>query len=404
MKWAFMLDSPDISGGTYVIYQHALYCKAQGDDVFLITEKSINKKQLDWHPEAKDLAWITLAEAASSMFDLVLATWWPTVFWLHKVPARAYGYFVQSVESKFYSDNGQPLRMLADTTYALPLEIITEAIWIQKHISDHFGRMPRVVRNGIRKDIYTSTGDALAPRKPGILRVLVEGPLNIPFKNVDRTIEICRRSKADEIWLLTSTAVSRYPGVNRVISRIPIHDTAAVYRSCDLIVKLSYVEGMFGPPLEMFHCGGTAIVYDVSGSDEYIRHGFNSLVVPSGREQQVIEHLNAIKDAPHQLEALKQGAAVTASEWPDWSQSSTCFRRTIEEISRLGTANRRDLETLSKLFHQFYEIAERYRLGQEGRSLLQKLKPVLRSNAPQAYTMLSRMKWFVKTRFRPAAR
>jgi hypothetical protein len=42
-------------------------------------------------------------------------------------------------------------------------------------------------------------------------------------------------------------------------------DTPLVYRSCDILGKLSYVEGMFGPPLEMFHCGWTAIVYNVTG-------------------------------------------------------------------------------------------------------------------------------------------
>jgi glycosyltransferase involved in cell wall biosynthesis len=111
----------------------------------------------------------------------------------------------------------------------------------------------------------------------------VEGPLGVSYKNVEKTIELCRQAEVDEIWLLTSSEVTDYPGVNRCFSRVPITETAAIYRSCDLLVKLSYVEGMFGPPLEMFHCGGTALVYDVTGHDEYIRHQQNSIVVPRGR-------------------------------------------------------------------------------------------------------------------------
>ena len=76
--------------------------------------------------------------------------------------------------------------------------------------------------------------------------------INSRIKNVPKTIEICRESEADEIWLLTSSAVDTYEGVDRVFSRLPIEDTAKVYRSCDVLVKLSLVEGMFGPPLEMF--------------------------------------------------------------------------------------------------------------------------------------------------------
>jgi len=92
------------------------------------------------------------------------------------------------------------------------------------------------------------------------------------FKNVEKTIELCLQSDADEIWLLTSTEISEYPGVDKCFSRVAIEKTPEIYRSCDVLVKLSYVEGMFGPPLEMFHCGGTAIVYDVTGHDEYIKH------------------------------------------------------------------------------------------------------------------------------------
>lgn len=68
-----------------------------------------------------------------------------------------------------------------------------------------------------------------------------------------------------------------------------------IYRSCDVIVKLSYIEGMFGPPLEMFHCGGTAIVYDVTGHDEYIVHEKNALVVKTDDDKQVINYIKWIK-------------------------------------------------------------------------------------------------------------
>ncbi|MGO9121290.1 MAG: glycosyltransferase [Desulfomonilaceae bacterium] len=333
MKWAFVLDSPNISGGTYVIFQHALYAKAIDDEVYLLTEKPVNKRQLEWHPEAKSLNWITLDQAISLEFDVVVATWWPTVFLLHKIPARSYAYFAQSVESRFYAENELPVRMLVDSTYLLPFDIITEAQWIKNYVAAKFNRIPRVVRNGIRKDVFRPDGNTHDPRQAHILRILVKGPLNIPFKNVDRTIEICRRSKADEVWLLTSTGLSKYPGVDRVFSRIPVHDTAAVYRSCDVLVKLSYVEGMFGPPLEMFHCGGTAIVYDVTGADEYIRHAFNALVAPSGSEQQVIDYINSLKERPERLAALKQGAAITASQWRDWHESSAEFRRNISDRS-----------------------------------------------------------------------
>ena len=94
----------------------------------------------------------------------------------------------------------------------------------------------------------------------------------------------------------------RFPGVNKCFSRIPIHKTAEIYRSCDVLVKLSYVEGMFGPPLEMFHCGGTAIVYDVTGHEEYIEDGKNAIVVKKDNEEEVVSWLKKLKCDPVFLE------------------------------------------------------------------------------------------------------
>jgi hypothetical protein len=401
MKWSILLDSPDICGGNYVIFQHALYAKDCGDDIALITKRPVNQRQLDWHPESKALNWSTVDEAGAMTWDAVVATSWPTVFQLALVPARTYVYFVQSIESRFFPPDDQPRRALIDSTYLMPLHFITEAGWIRDYIEASCHRFPRVVRNGIRKDIYTPGGRAFAPIRPGFLRVLIEGPLHVPFKNVDRTLELCRRSNADEIWLLTSTPLSRYPHVDRVFSRIPIADTAAVYRSCDVLVKLSYLEGMFGPPLEMFHCGGTAIVYEVTGSDEYIRHGHNALVIPRDNECEVIESVNRMKEDSKLLFSLKEGAAATAAEWPDWRQSSSEFRESVIAFSKEASVSRREIEKMADFFYRFYELAETYRKKVEGRSAVGDLRVFVRSHAPAFYARLSRIKWFLKSRCRP---
>jgi hypothetical protein len=79
----------------------------------------------------------------------------------------------------------------------------------------------------------------------------------------------------------------------------------------------------------MFHCGGTAVVYDVPGHEEYIRHDVNSLVVPMGDEAGVIDQLNLLKHHPDVLERLKQGARRTAGRWPDWDIAGDRFEQTL---------------------------------------------------------------------------
>lgn len=364
MKVVFFIGSADISGGTYVIYQHALFAQEAGHDVTIATLYPFGAEQIRWHPAMHKLRFVPVEGLKDEHFDLALATWWRTAAELHCISADQYAYFIQSIESRFYPEAEAPLRALVDSTYSLGLPVVTEATWIQEFLHAGYNTKPWLVRNGIRKDLYREDGPAEAERlRQGRLRVLVEGPLGIFFKNVGSSLRLARHSKADETWLLTSTELGRYPGVKRTYSRVPIDSVPPIYRSCDLILKLSYVEGMFGPPLEMFHCGGTAIVYDVTGHDEYIRHGENAIVLRRDDKRGVLEAINRLRDDPAELERLKAGARATAGEWPDWHQSSEQFEKVLHGFMESPPVSRADVRERNAVFMADYVQAENTRLA-----------------------------------------
>lgn len=352
MKIAFLLGSPAISGGTYVVFEHATRNQKDGMDVYIITENHVNEDDIKWHANAKELKFLTYEEAKNIKFDIAIATWWRTVYELYRINSKKYVYFVQSIESKFYPKNEKSIVWLAEATYMFPLSIITEATWIKDYLEKKYNRNVELVHNGIRKDIYTVDGDSYEKCKG--LRVLIEGPVDVPFKNVPKTIELVRKSKADEIWCLTSSDVSNYEGVDRVFSRVPITEVSKIYRSCDLIVKLSYVEGMFGPPLEMFHCGGTAITYDVSGFDEYLVDDYNSFVIKTDNESDVVSKINKLKTDKKLLKRLKKNATLTANEWIDWKESSKRFGIALKKIYDKNSLNQQSLEHQSKFIFDSY--------------------------------------------------
>jgi len=349
MKIAFLLGNPEISGGTYVIYEHATRLQRLGHDVIVITQNPVIPEQYAWHSSAGELQWLILDQAGSEHFDIVIATWWQSPFLLKDLDSTHYVYFVQSIETRFFG-LADPLDYAAqdhdiwtdicEKTYSFSLPMITEAHWIQEYIYENYNTTPFLVHNGIRKDVYTRTGDVVSPREKGKLRVLIEGPVDVVYKNVPTAIKLSIEAGADEIWLLTSSDILEFPGVDRVFSRIPIHDTPPIYRSCDVLVKLSYIEGMFGPPLEMFHCGGTAIVYKVTGHDEYIIHDQNSLVVERDDEDRVVHYLRQLKDEPETLARLKEGAHKTAKQWPGWESCSLEFEKTLVAITQMRPTNR----------------------------------------------------------------
>lgn len=318
---AFLLGSPDISGGSNVIFEHALGLQARGHRVAIVTARAFDPARLAWHPRARALAFLDHAACRARQFDVAVATWWRTVFDLPAVPARRRAYFVQSIETRFCAPDDPESRALVDLGYRLPLPIVTEAHWIAAHLRDHYDRDATVVRNGVDKTLFSATGPVLDATRPLGLRALVEGHVPVGFKRVPLAVRLCRQAGLRDVWLLTGSDVDAYPGVTRVLSRLPITEVPAVYRSCDVLVKLSTVEGMFGPPLEMMHCGGTAVTSDVTGYDEYVRDGMNALVVARGEEPAVVDALRRLAADPALLARLRRGGLETAAAWPTWDDA-----------------------------------------------------------------------------------
>jgi glycosyltransferase involved in cell wall biosynthesis len=335
IRMLFLVGSSSISGGTYVILQHAEWLIRHGWNVELAV-KYPDRGVGRWHPALERMDIITLDEASDREYDVAMATWWPTVYELPRIRAHTYAYLVQSVEARFYGEASEArwAQPLAELTYTFGLPIVTIATWLQVYLATRHRAPSFLVRNGIRKDVYHPAGPAIAPRDPNCLRALVEGPLDVPMKNVRAAARAARAGGADEIWHMTGQGVGDPLIADRTFEQVPVEATPAIYRSCDVLVKLSRVEGMFGPPLEMFHCGGTAVTYDVSGSDEYLVNGRNALVVPSGDEEAAIEAIRSLKVDPELLHSLKRAALQTAASWPDWAASSSEFARIVGAIAR----------------------------------------------------------------------
>lgn len=378
MKVIFTLGSPAIGGGTNVIFEHSTRMVDEGEEVYIITDRKIDPEEYSWHASAHKLKWITYDDLDGLEFDIAIGTWWRTIYEMYRIKAKQYIYFVQSIESKFYPDTEVGIKMLCDLTYSLGLKVITEATWIKEYLEKNYGLDVKLVLNGIKKDVFNLDGNVY--EKCDGLRVIVEGPVDVAFKNVSKTIKLCKRSKAKEIWLLTSSDIKKYDGVDRVFSRIPVKDCAKIYRSCDVIVKLSYVEGMFGPPLEEFHCGGTCVVYDVTGHDEYIKHDYNGYVVKTDDDEKVVEYLNKLADDKKELARLKKNAIATANKWPNWEESSSEFYKAVKKIYK---ENRMSNETLSFKSKQYFDIYVKYET--KDISTKKKMGKKFRSKFPKLY-------------------
>ena len=235
------------------------------------------------------------------------------------------------MEDRFYRHN-DPRRSLVQEAYRVPLPGITVSHWVRDQFLLEYDRSFAVVLNGLDKSVFRPEGPLIAPRG-GVVRVLVEGPLGSWRKNAVPALRLAR-SLSDETWLLTSTDVGAISGVNRVFSRLQPAETAAVYRSCDILLKLSLVEGFGLPPLEMFHCGGTVVGFDGPSTaiTEYAKHGRDSLLAPAPDYKAAGEHLTAFLKDRHLLDTLKSGALKTARAWPSQPEAGELFVSALESL------------------------------------------------------------------------
>jgi hypothetical protein len=101
-----------------------------------------------------------------------------------------------------------------------------------------------------------------------------------------------------------------------------------------VLLKLSRAEGMYGPPLEGFHCGCTVVTNPVTGHDDYIAHDENGLVVDWDDPVGTARALDLLARDRVLLHRLRLGALETARAWPDWETASAFMAGALRAILR----------------------------------------------------------------------
>ena len=334
MRVAFLTQDLQLSGGVGVIVQHAAQLGRHGFEVDLVLTRRV--AQPDWaHHGLAGVRVLALAEARERRYDVALATWWETAGHLFELTAARHACFVQSLEDRFY-DAGDPQQWAAALACDLPVRFITEARWIVRTLEALLaGERVLFVRNGIAKDVFTPVAE-VPVRGPGEpLRILVEGSAHVPFKGVPEALAATAAMSAPRhVTIVSPDGSGGDLGADRVLGPVPQRELAALYAEADVLLKLSRVEGMFGPPLEAFHRGATCVVTPVSGHDEYVEHGENGLVVDWDDPVGTARALDLLACDRALLHRLRHGALATARGWPSWEQQGQAMAAALRAVRR----------------------------------------------------------------------
>jgi glycosyltransferase involved in cell wall biosynthesis len=330
-----------------VVVEHASQLAAHhGFDVTLAMTRE--QDEPDWSFRGLDrLHVLPVERAREDRYDVAVATWWETTSHLYDLVADRYAYFVQSMEDRFYG-RWEPMRVGAALTHALPVHFITEARWIAETLEElQPGTRVFYVRNGVGKDVFPPA-DSLRPRLEGPLRVLVEGYRGTPFKGVDEAVSaVASMSEPRHLTVvIPDREVAGAVQADEVRGAVTHNELARLYSNTDVVLKLSRIEGMFGPPLEGFHCGATCVVTPVTGHDEYVAHGWNGLVTEWDDIRGTARLLDLLARDRRYLHFLRTNALETARGWPSWEQSSTFMAGALKAIRRSPAPDPRPAGTL----------------------------------------------------------
>ncbi len=313
VRIVYVIGGCGVSGGNAVVCQHANRLLARGHAVWLVAEDGGDS--IDWFPNNK-VPVLDLRQYPADV-DVLVATFWPTAYRIAHLPAKRKFYFVQSDETRFH-EPGSAHEHLARLSYLFEYRYLTEARWIQQWLRASFGHESQLVPNGLDEELF-HPAKPLEPRtaKP---RVLIEGAIAVPWKGMSEAFAAVAPLDV-EVWCVSVEGRPKKGWrCDRFFERVPIGQMKHIYSSCDVLLKLSRVEGFFGPPMEMMACGGTVVVGRVTGHDEYIVDGENALVVDPFDVDGARAAVQRLVSDPSLGDRLRRNGMATARAWP-WNKS-----------------------------------------------------------------------------------
>jgi glycosyltransferase involved in cell wall biosynthesis len=320
----YILPGTWIAGGIAVVLKHANLLKERGHDVTILSQDL--KTTVPWfkNQRVEILPMSRIDHVLERGIDILIATGWNSAPTADLIPARRKLYFVQSDERRFYSD--EAAKSMVAETYRLPFEYITMAKWIQTWLREEFGHEAAYVPNGLDTTLFRPS-EPMEP-KGKKSRILVEGPIDLPFKGMADAYAAIKHIDAEK-WIVSSQGKPPEQWqYDRFFESVSLHDMPRLYSSCDILLKMSTVESFAYPPLEMMACGGVSVIRRVSGIEEYAVDEENCLIVESiGEAEAAVKRLIADEDL---WRRLATAGLATATRWT-WDRSVVALEEALRE-------------------------------------------------------------------------
>lgn len=324
------------SGGVSIILEYAEYLSEEYDITIILPTGHVAKESRvknlipDYATKLLNgrMKVMTFQSSELPEFDIVFATFWATIPLIAEsnLRSKSWLHFCQSIEDRFTANPRLPNYLdivAAQNVYGIKIPALTEAHWIVDVLNlrgensvVHFLQNPLLISTNVKpkdKDKFKGLDDSK-------LVLVVEGESSW-FKGVDETISaledlIVGNYEVHVVGNSTPQKVQNHRVSTINHGRVTKDIFHQILASSDVLIKMSHVEGMYGPPLEAFYYGTTCITTAVTGHEEYIRHAENALVVEVSDRYGITFKIENLFMDRELLGRLNSNAFKTAQEWP----------------------------------------------------------------------------------------
>jgi glycosyltransferase involved in cell wall biosynthesis len=256
--------------------------------------------------------------------DVVVATWWETALWVDRLsPDKgAKAYFMQD-----YGAAGQEIEKIAPT-WELPMTFVTLTDTLAGMIRERNpGADVTVVPNAVDHGVFN------APPRGRNARPRIGFMYRAPhLKGADVAFDVVERIRA-AIPDLAVTALSPGPvALPDGIDLVARPDDAALveaYRSCDLWLFPSRMEGFGLPLVEAMACRTPVVSTRVGGAPDLIRDGENGYLVEIDDAEAMAARAVAILTGPKEdWRRMSEAALGTVASYT-WADAAERFEAAL---------------------------------------------------------------------------
>ncbi len=330
----FVVPNLKVSGGIRVALKHAEILYESGFDVTILNEGTENESRV--YSGNTELPVINSSKTKIyADIDTAVGTLYSTMeFVSHYFSIKNRVYLVQGMETDFSEPDSFARTRASQSYFYDNIRYVTISKWCQSWLRDRYHKKAKYAPNGIDTKQFYAERRSLKKNK---IRILIEGAVNNPLKNVAESIKITEMLDRDryEIWLMTSEGdIDKSSRIDRVFKGVPFEETPNIYRQCDILLKSSIADSFSYPPLEMMATGGYVVVAPTDGNIEYLKDGINCLFYERDVLMTAVNAIERIVDDKELQDRLYHYGVATAVE-RDWSkisaQTEMLYRHINEE-------------------------------------------------------------------------